>query len=617
MITCAFVRLYKSVSSFFFSIFLVSTLSNVGVVAVSVIGEESFATNNEAQLLRTKSSRKLKRSFRQKYPSNHKAYFRRNGQSKYFKSNKKKYLGNNGRGPNYNHMCRDICDVCDGGISSIQFRYTGSDNTQIFIQGSSGELYVPTKMVVPGDEINVRVRSKYSYFYNWHAGNKLDNVMYVYAHGQVVATVDTRCGSKIGPGIAFGDFLVEQVKNLRGNAICDRGERPTCGLCVSKVSEISFVYNGESESKVSVLNERWEVLFELERVSNGQQIHLGKSTVSLGRKLYLYVNNMLDTKMSLKCDEPSGSGAVWGSFTVLNSSSANSLPICPAFPTDCSTCTRGIFAFSIIYNNQESKEIEVFYSNGSSLFHDREVVENQIIDLNGLTPTSPRNYIRIKLGGEWQKKIYLDCKSSIMPGVVIGDFIVTSATTAENKKICGCNPIEPTQPTRKLDFGDAPQTYGKAIHVIDSADNPYIGDSPPDSDLSAVGGSDANGDDLSGADDEGFGFDTPSSDIPSTPLCNARLLPLTQYTVAVDVSGFGYLNAWIDWNGNGNFSDPSEHVAVNQRETDPGQIIMNITSAAATASTIARLRYSSIPDLNFDGEAPDGEVEDCALTVGF
>ena len=83
-------------------------------------------------------------------------------------------------------------------------------------------------------------------------------------------------------------------------------------------------------------------------------------------------------------------------------------------------------------------------------------------------------------------------------------------------------------------------------------------------------------------------------------------------TVYVRVTAEGYLNTWVDFNRNGNWGDPGEHVVQDQYlTTTNNQLNFDIPLDAHTGdTTIARFRFSSIPGLSFTGGAPDGEVED-------
>ncbi|MFZ1233113.1 MAG: GEVED domain-containing protein [Thiofilum sp.] len=158
------------------------------------------------------------------------------------------------------------------------------------------------------------------------------------------------------------------------------------------------------------------------------------------------------------------------------------------------------------------------------------------------------------------------------------------------------------------DRGDAPAAYGDPTHKILGAIKMGAGD--PDPELAAQAGANADGDDTNATDDEN-GVTLPT------------FIQGTSTSIQVTVSGAGYLQAWIDWNGNNTF-DASEQIAtdlqdngVGDTNSNAGTITFNVTvpSDAVLTPTYARFRWSSTSGLNSTAAANDGEVEDYALTV--
>ena len=118
----------------------------------------------------------------------------------------------------------------------------------------------------------------------------------------------------------------------------------------------------------------------------------------------------------------------------------------------------------------------------------------------------------------------------------------------------------------------------------------------------------ATGDDLANLDDEdGVAFAT-------------ALFPGVQNQVrvvaAVPAGTSAYVSVWIDLNGDGDWADAGEKVVWDNGASSgtqwypftPGPI-------AAVSSTFVRVRMSSQQNLNYDGLAPDGEVEDCEIPI--
>jgi len=89
-----------------------------------------------------------------------------------------------------------------------------------------------------------------------------------------------------------------------------------------------------------------------------------------------------------------------------------------------------------------------------------------------------------------------------------------------------------------------------------------------------------------------------------------------QETLTIHTHGAGYLNAWIDWNGDGDFNDAQEQIAHNI-DGSSGTIELNlmVPVQGADLTTYARFRYSSEQDLLPTGAAIDGEVEDYKIII--
>jgi hypothetical protein len=79
----------------------------------------------------------------------------------------------------------------------------------------------------------------------------------------------------------------------------------------------------------------------------------------------------------------------------------------------------------------------------------------------------------------------------------------------------------------------------------------------------------------------------------------------------------GYLDAWIDFNADGDWADAGEQILSSYELVNGENVItINIPNNAALGETYARFRYSSTGGLAPTGFAPDGEVEDYQITIG-
>ncbi len=154
------------------------------------------------------------------------------------------------------------------------------------------------------------------------------------------------------------------------------------------------------------------------------------------------------------------------------------------------------------------------------------------------------------------------------------------------------------------DFGDAPASYGSADHVMDG--RRYLG-GEPDGEASQQYSDEADGDDLSGRDDED-GVTIPE-------LAQGKKVTI-RYQVATPYATV-YLNAWIDWNGDGDFNDNDERIASNISRTFPSTYSLDITvpdNAIGSKPTFARFRLGARINTP-TGTASSGEVEDYMIKI--
>jgi hypothetical protein len=87
-------------------------------------------------------------------------------------------------------------------------------------------------------------------------------------------------------------------------------------------------------------------------------------------------------------------------------------------------------------------------------------------------------------------------------------------------------------------------------------------------------------------------------------------------TILVTASTTGYLNAWIDYDGNGTWADQGEQIYTDQMlVAGTNKLAITVPGNAVEISTYARFRFSSLAGLSYTGEAPDGEVEDYMVVL--
>jgi hypothetical protein len=92
----------------------------------------------------------------------------------------------------------------------------------------------------------------------------------------------------------------------------------------------------------------------------------------------------------------------------------------------------------------------------------------------------------------------------------------------------------------------------------------------------------------------------------------------TQSATIVVAGSNGVLNAWVDWNKDGDWNDPREQIFTNRTVT-AGTNTLEFTVPVLTVSGVsfARFRLSTASDLAPGGAAPDGEVEDYQVTLNL
>lgn len=158
------------------------------------------------------------------------------------------------------------------------------------------------------------------------------------------------------------------------------------------------------------------------------------------------------------------------------------------------------------------------------------------------------------------------------------------------------------------DFGDAPQPFPTLL--ANSGTRHLIGGillgSNVDGEADGVPSTGATGDDINGTDDEdGVFFLTDAIRGDTVTVAIVTLTP------------GGLLNTWIDFNGNSDWSDASEHVISDVPLTNTGTNITKIPVpvSAAIGPVYSRFRYASATGLSYTGDASDGEVEDHVFTV--
>ncbi len=153
------------------------------------------------------------------------------------------------------------------------------------------------------------------------------------------------------------------------------------------------------------------------------------------------------------------------------------------------------------------------------------------------------------------------------------------------------------------DFGDAPTAYpvtlaeNGARHTRGAL---FLG-ATIDTEFDGVHSPSADSD---GSDEDGVAFPTSASTGTSI------FIPVT-----ASIAG-GFLNAWIDWNADGDWSDSGEKVFDNLvLAAGINSLPLNIPIGASLGLTFARFRLGASSGLGITGPAVNGEVEDYAISI--
>jgi hypothetical protein len=172
-------------------------------------------------------------------------------------------------------------------------------------------------------------------------------------------------------------------------------------------------------------------------------------------------------------------------------------------------------------------------------------------------------------------------------------------------------------PPEPADFGDAPDSlqapgyptllaHNGARHAIVGG-APYFADAAggdaPDAEADGQPDATATGDDVDANGDDEDGV----------------TIPVLQVGVAANITGFlavgGWVDAWVDWNGDGDWNDAGENIYSGLVGAGAFGLPV-IAPGPYVGQTFARFRvHTGAAALPVDGPANDGEVEDHLVTI--
>ena len=299
----------------------------------------------------------------------------------------------------------------------------------------------------------------------------------------------------------------------------------------------------------------------------------------------------------------------------LDQSAANYLDV----QTISTTANRNFTDFAFHPGNGKLYGID----NGSGILYEVNIETGATIDLGstGETGTFGAGYFDVNgyfyVSRNQDGKIYRINLSTIglagdTPPYLAIEFAAGPLSGQNDGARCANAPlIDESEGASTIDFGDAPDTYltslaaNGARHEI-TANNPFLGSTPADGEIDARLGllsDDVNNDYLNTDDEDGIAFVTGL----------ARGL---DNVVLVTASTSGYLQAWFDWNRDGDFKDENEQVFSDQPLTaGSNRLMVRVPIDAEIGSSWSRFRFGSQKGTGFSGGATDGEVEDHAIEM--
>jgi hypothetical protein len=257
------------------------------------------------------------------------------------------------------------------------------------------------------------------------------------------------------------------------------------------------------------------------------------------------------------------------------------------------------FVFTATLDNPVQDGFTIAYTteDGSATVADMDFVDNDN-SLSFLGTANEMKPITVQVNGDHWVEADEDFS------VVLGTISNTSTVQMSAISTSG-SPQTGTILNDEIDWGDAPDTY-KTLAAFGGASHMtilgfHLGALIDGEDDGMPGGM-ADGDDNVGDDEDGV-------TIPG-------LLTSQTAMIIVNASQAGILNAWIDYNVDGDFADMGEQIASDVPLVAGNNMLNVMVPGVATLGTsFARFRFNSAGGLAFNGSASDGEVEDYRVTI--
>jgi LruC domain-containing protein len=196
----------------------------------------------------------------------------------------------------------------------------------------------------------------------------------------------------------------------------------------------------------------------------------------------------------------------------------------------------------------------------------------------------------------------IDLSDTTSPDVTAELFAQGPSSNQNDGARCAYAPIV----SSNVDWGDAPDSYQTSLETNGArhglSDQLYLGSIVPDGELDAAV--------------YPFEDDTQLYDDEEGLSWTGDWVAGLHQKLEVEVTGTGYLNLWVDWHGDGSFSQAGDQVLQDYAVSSGAYTLPVIVPMDANAgSTWLRARLSSSPGIEAYGGAVEGEVEDHPLTI--
>ncbi|MGD9782357.1 MAG: GEVED domain-containing protein [Kiritimatiellia bacterium] len=230
----------------------------------------------------------------------------------------------------------------------------------------------------------------------------------------------------------------------------------------------------------------------------------------------------------------------------------------------------------------------------------------------GLQPSDPR-YLAIVASYTSTNDVLLNRSQSLKISTWIDDLALDLGSPMEEPPPLRLSDVSVfhnpyLEEEEQLDFGDAPDPTYPTLLASDGARHTVV----PGVYLGALIDAEADGQPNAGATGDDMANLADEDGVALPPQLYVGLVSTAQ----VAVSTFGYLTAWIDYNANGSWEGTERIFGAMVVTAGVNNLIFTVPPGTPPGAAYARFRYTTqMGALLPTGAAPDGEVEDCHVTI--